>query len=67
MSRLSRQRRSKRNGGSARALIVGLGVIGLFGIIAAAAAAGWVVSIANSGPEPPTCCETPSAARTSQT
>jgi penicillin-binding protein 1A len=51
MSRLSRQRRSKRNGGSARALIVGLGVIGLFGIIAAAAAAGWVVSIANSGPE----------------
>ncbi len=51
MSRLSRQRRSKRNGGSARALIVALGVLGLFAIVAAAATAGWVVSIANSGPD----------------
>lgn len=51
MSRLSRQRRSRRNGGSTRALLVGLGIVGLFMIVAAAAAAGWVVSVANSGPQ----------------
>jgi len=51
MSRLSRQRRSRRNGGSTRALLVGLGILGLFMIVGAAAAAGWVVSIANTGPD----------------
>ncbi|MEI2702561.1 MAG: transglycosylase domain-containing protein [Baekduia sp.] len=51
MSRLSRQRRNKRNGGAVRALVVGLGVLGLFAILGAAAAAGWVVSVADSGPQ----------------
>jgi len=51
MSRRERQRRRRRSkGGPARILLLTFGVICTIGLLAVAAAVGWVVSVANSGP-----------------